>query len=195
MNPFAQLLGATPGRLLTTTSATLVMQGKRMPKGRRLTQSEQSAILEGDDPQDHQDQMDSIAAARRKAASRARHKRYRSKPEAQAKEKARNDANRERRAALRRAWEERNRDKLRAYKAEWQRKARKMRPELAAADRARSIARQRQLRQTMTPEQAAARREYQRQYRQANRDRINAKTREWKARKAAELAAKEGGAS
>jgi len=195
MNPFAQLMGVTPNRLPVTASAHLVMQGMRLPKGRHLTGAEKSTILEGDEEQDHEEQLRRIVAEQRRVAARARHKRYRSKPEAQAKEKARLEATREHRLAKRREWEARNRDKLRAYKSEWQRRNRQLSPERAEADRARALKRHHQKRQAMTPEQQAARREYQRQYRLANRDRINAQTRAWKARKLAELAAKEGGAS
>lgn len=134
--PFDGLLGKAPSCIPPTRSATVVLQGTRIPKGREPNGKEQAAIL--DDATDRATQLQRVSDLQKKAAARARSKRYRETPRAKAVEKARVEATRERRRETRKAWEELNRDRLMAYKREWQRRSRMLHPELAEADRARA---------------------------------------------------------
>jgi len=186
-HPFSALLGHRPSRLPNMPSSTLVVQGKVIEKGRRLTLPQASPILEGEDDEERRQELDAIKAERRKIADRARHRRYNQKPEVKAKVKAREAEKKEAYRKTRRAWVERNAEKLRAYRREQQRRYRAD-PAKAEGINAKARERQRikraQLKQDLTPDQLEQRRQKQREYqakwRAKNRESIRAYARVWK---------------
>lgn len=198
-NPFASLMVPPPVRLPVTTSSTVVVDGKVLPKGRRLTNEELARLADAEDAEDVALVKDRLRVARR-AHDRARFQRAKAKPEVMDKRRAWEAANKDKRAAYQEQWEARNRERRRVYRTEWARRKRLLDAAFAAKDRdrarefARKNAERRRLkRAAMTPEQRAADAARKRRYRQENRDRINARKREWRARKMAE-AARDGGA-
>lgn len=194
-NPFALLLGAVPVR------STMVVQGIKLPKGRKLRAEEKAQIFDGETPQEVAAQEAALARARRQATNRAKHVRHAATDRGRERRERYEAINKDKREADRKAWEARNYERRRAYKTQWAREAKLKDPAKAQADRERSAAYQRRYaeqrrakRAAMTPEERAAHLEKMRAYRAANRDAINARKREWKARKAAEArAAAEGG--
>lgn len=199
-NPFAGMLGVVPAVLPTVGHVTLVVQGLKLAKGRKLRKEEKARVFDGETPEEVAEQARELQALRRKVTNQAKHRRSANQPGVKERKRAWEAANKERRLAQIKAWEARNKERRRAYKTAWARQAKLLRPELTEADRARSAAyqkreraRRREKRAAMTPEQRAAELEKRRAYRAANREHINARKRAWKAAKAAQKKAAAGG--
>lgn len=152
--PFASLIGLKVHRLPVTETTTVVVAGRRVAQGVRLT----------GDPEELKE-LEAARAARRRAYYRNRHQQRKQDPAYVAQRAEYQARNAERIKAYREKYEQENADQRRAYKAEWARKKR-----LALRDNAevreRVNAQQRARYERKREEMQAAQRVRQARYRQ-----------------------------
>lgn len=118
-HPFGQLLGLQMSRIPASTSATVVVCGKRVDDVRSI---DRALPPQEDDDMAAKAWAEKLRKEVQRARARERYQRQRQNPEQMAKRKAWYEANREKVIAYKKAWDQANRDRMRQQQAAWARK-------------------------------------------------------------------------